>query len=103
MKTDIEIKNDVEAELRWAPDVDDTDIAVKVTGGEVTLSGFVNSYLSKYEAEIATRRIRGVTAVANDITVKPLSVAHTDPQIARAAVDALKIGLPTSWERITPS
>ena len=30
------LKKDVEAGLRWSPDVDETDIAVKVNGGEVT-------------------------------------------------------------------
>lgn len=102
MRPDTEIKKDVEAELRWSPDVDDTDIAVKVNGGEVTLSGFVGNYLSKYQAAIATRRIKGVTAVANDISVKPISGAPTDPEIARAAVEALKSELPISWEQIKP-
>jgi osmotically-inducible protein OsmY len=102
MRADIDIKTDVEAELRWSPDVDDTDIAVKVNGGEVTLSGFADNYLSKYEAEIATRRVKGVTAVANDIRVKPLSGAPTDPEIARAAVEALRTELPIAWEQIRP-
>lgn len=102
MRADTEIKQDVEAELRWSPDVNDTDIAVKVNGGEVTLSGFVDSYLSKYQAEIATRRIKGVTAVANDIHVKPISGTPTDPEIARAAVAALKTQLPIAWEQIKP-
>jgi osmotically-inducible protein OsmY len=102
MRSDIDIKKDVEAELRWSPDVDETDIAAKVNGGEVTLSGFVNNYLSKYGAEIATRRIKGVTAVANDISVKPLSGVPTDPEIARAAVEALRTELPITWEQIKP-
>jgi len=102
MRADIEIKQDVEAELRWSPDVNDTDIAVKVNGGEVTLSGFVDNYLSKYQAEIATRQIKGVTAVANDINVKPISGTPTDPEVARAAVQALKTELPISWEQIKP-
>jgi len=102
MRSDTDIKKDVEAELRWSPDVDDTDIAVKVNGGEVTLSGFADSYLSKYHAEIATRRIKGVTAVANDISVKPLSGIPTDPEIARVAVETLKMELPIAWEQIKP-
>jgi osmotically-inducible protein OsmY len=102
MPSDNDIKKDVEAELRWSPDIDDTDIAVKVNDGEVTLSGFVSSYLSKYHAEIATRRIKGVRAVANDIIVKPLAAVPTDPEIARAAVEALKTELPVAWEFIKP-
>jgi osmotically-inducible protein OsmY len=102
MRADTDIKTDVEAELRWSPDVDETDIAVKVNRGEVTLSGFSDSYLSKYQAEIATRRIKGVTAVANDISVKPPTGVPTDPEIARAAVEILKTELPIAWEQIKP-
>ena len=100
MRTDSDIRRDVEAELRWSPDVDDTDIAVKVNDGEVTLTGFAKNYMEKYQAEITVRRIKGVTAVANDISVKPLAGAPTDPQIARAAVAALKMDLPLTWEQI---
>ena len=41
MKTDSDIKRDVEAELKWDPDIDATDIAVAVKDGVVTLTGFV--------------------------------------------------------------
>lgn len=43
MKTDSDIKRDVEAELKWDPDIDATDIAVAVKGGVVALTGFVKS------------------------------------------------------------
>jgi hypothetical protein len=33
MKADADIKRDVEAELKWDPQIDETDIAVKVNGG----------------------------------------------------------------------
>ena len=42
MRTDIDIKRDVEAELRINPDIDATDIAVAVKNAVVTLSGFVS-------------------------------------------------------------
>jgi osmotically-inducible protein OsmY len=103
MISDSQIKQDVESELRWTPDVEDRDIAVKVNDGEVTLSGFAASYLEKYRAEIAVRRVRGVVAVANDIAVKPLAGAPSDPEIARAAVASLKEALPLTWERIKPT
>jgi osmotically-inducible protein OsmY len=63
----------------------------------VTLAGFVASYLQKYHTEIAVRRVKGVAAVANDIQVKPLTAGLTDPQLARAALAALKTDLPLSW------
>jgi len=100
MRSDIDIKRDVEAELKWSPDVDETDIAVKVHGGEVTLSGYVRNYFETYRAEGAAKRVKGVAAVANDIEVRPFASAPADPEIARAALAALKTELPLSWESI---
>ncbi|MGZ3446845.1 MAG: BON domain-containing protein, partial [Myxococcaceae bacterium] len=70
MKTDEEIRKDVEAELRWDPDLDATDIAVLVRNGVVTLTGFVRSYTHKYEAEMDAKRVAGVSGVANEIQVR---------------------------------
>ncbi len=101
MRTDSDIKRDVEAELEWAPDVSETDIAVKVTGGVVTLTGYAATAYEKYRAEAAVKRVRGVAAVANDLAVRaPLDGVPTDPEIARDAVVALKLELPTVWEDI---
>ena len=101
MKTDDEIKRDVEAELRWDPDIDATDIAVSAKQGVVTLAGFVKSYMDKYEAEKAAKRVSGVVGVANDIEVRLPSIdERPDPEIARDAVSALKAQLPLSAEKI---
>ena len=51
MKSDADIKRDVEAELRWDPDIDATDMAVAVKDGVVTLTGFARSYMQKWQAE----------------------------------------------------
>lgn len=103
MRAETEIKRDVEAELRWAPDVDETDIAVKVTGGVVTLSGYAKSYFEKYRAEAAVKRVVGVTAVANDLAVRaPMGGMPPDPEIARNVVAALRAELPLMWESIKP-
>jgi len=66
IRSDIDIKRDVEAELHWNPDIDAADIAVAVKNGVVTLSGFVRSYGQKTEAEQTAKRVAGVVAVAND-------------------------------------
>src|SRR5687767_5185688 len=101
MKTDIEIKRDVEAELRWVPDVDEADIAVKVNDGVVALTGFARSFSDKYQAETAAKRVAGVTAVANDIDVRlPSSDLVPDPDIAHNAVAALCTVLPLVHDRI---
>jgi osmotically-inducible protein OsmY len=104
MKTDNDIKRDVEAELRWDPQIDDTDIAVKSTNGVVSLTGFVSSYAQKYHAAATAKRVSGVTALANDLEVR-LSPGEgiPDPQLARNAVAALKVEVPTSWEKIKPT
>jgi osmotically-inducible protein OsmY len=101
MKSDVEIKRDVEAEFKWDPRIDETDIAVKVNGGSVTLSGFARNYLEKHEAEQTAKRVGGVAAVANDIQVRVSHIARTtDPEIAREAVAALKSELPSVCEKI---
>ncbi len=99
MRTDTDIKRDVESELKWDPDIDASDIGVAVKDGVVTLSGFVRSYSQKYQAEKATKRVKGVLGVANDIEVRlPAIHEKTDPEIARAAVEAIKNELPYSHE-----
>ena len=69
-RADSEIQRQVESELFACPDVDETDIAVKVTAGTVTLTGFARSFFDKFGAEDAVKRVRGVTAVANAIEVR---------------------------------
>jgi len=101
MRSDDEIKRDVEDELRWDPDIDETDIAVAVKDGVVTLSGFARSYGQRRTAEAAAKRVAGVLGVANDLEVRlPIIHRRPDPDIARDAVDAIKLWLPFSHEMI---
>ena len=71
LRADGEVKQDVEAELRCHPDLDETHIAVQVRCGTVRLSGYVRKLFDKYGAEDAARRVAGVNTVANDIVVRP--------------------------------
>jgi osmotically-inducible protein OsmY len=101
MRSDLEIKRDVEAELKSNPDIDATDIAVAVKNGVVTLSGFVRSYGQKYEAEQTAKRVNGVLAVANDIEVRlPIFNQRPDPEIARDVVSEIQNNLPYSSDHI---
>lgn len=101
MRSDSEIKKDVEDELRWDPDIDATDVAVAVKDGVVTLSGFVRSYMQKVEAEKDAKRVAGVMGVANDIEVRlPYINQRPDPEIARDAVQAIQNELPYSSQFI---
>jgi osmotically-inducible protein OsmY len=101
MRSDEEIKRDVEEELRWDPDIDPTDIAVAVKNGVVALTGFVRSYSDKWEAERDAKRVAGVLGVANNLEVRlPNIDERPDPEIARDAVMAIKHQLPFSYENI---
>lgn len=101
MKTDSDIKRDVEFELKWDPDIDATDIAVSVKNGVVTLTGFVRSYSQKLDAERDAKRVNGVIGLANDIEVRlPVIDQRPDPEIARDAAAAIKSELPYSYEGV---
>jgi osmotically-inducible protein OsmY len=101
MKTDEDIKRDVEAELRWAPNVDETDMAIRVNSGVVTLSGFARSYIDRHAAENAVKRVSGVSAVANDLVVRLPSIDEIpDPELARNIVAALRFEMPAAHEHL---
>lgn len=101
MRTDNEIKKDVEDELRLDRDIDASDIAVAVHDGVLALTGYVRSYNEKTQAERDARRITGRLGVANDIKVRqPLISKRPDPEIARNAVDKLRDALPYASEFI---
>jgi osmotically-inducible protein OsmY len=90
-KTDMQLKNDIEAELRWDPKVNAAQIGVTVDKGAVSLLGTVDTYAEKWAAEASAKRVTGARSVAQDLTVKVLGQhRHADPEIAGAALHALK-------------
>lgn len=98
VRTDTDIETDIVNELQWEPSLRDDDVAVSVTDGIVTLAGFVDSYFDKWKAERVVARVKGVKAIANDIEVRlPTASQRPDPELARAAVDALR------WNVLVPS
>lgn len=98
---DTDIQRDIVAELKWEPSLRDDDIAVSVRDGVVTLAGYVGSYAGKWKAERVAARVKGVKAIANDLNVKlPSSSQRPDPDIARAALDALKWNVSVPKDRI---
>ena len=91
MKTDANIRVDVENELRWDPSVDEKGILVKVDDGVVSLQGSVAHFSDRWTAEEVTKKVAGVRAIANDIEVKiPNPGERSDSDIASAAANALK-------------
>mgnify|MGYP000146078925 CR=1 FL=1 len=51
MKTDIQLQQDVLAELKWDPKINAANVGVEVKNGVVTLSGHVDNYPEKWAAE----------------------------------------------------
>ncbi len=64
MKTDTEIRRDVETELQWDLSLDERKIGVIVRDGVVTLTGEVSHLADKWAAENAAKRISHVRAIA---------------------------------------
>ncbi|MDQ0036856.1 osmotically-inducible protein OsmY [Variovorax boronicumulans] len=97
MKTDTQLRNDVQAELTWAPEIKSSDIGVIVKDGVVTLTGHLASYAEKYAGERAVQRVHGVKALAIELTVKlPFDNQRTDADIGLAAERAL------AWNVLVP-
>lgn len=63
---DLAIRDDVLEELRFDPRINSVHVGVTVRVGVVTLSGHVASYPEKFAAIIASRRVKGVMAVADE-------------------------------------
>lgn len=101
MKSDAQLKQDVQDELKFQPNIRETEIGVAVKDGVVTLSGFVDSYAQKLAAERAAENVAGVRAVAEDLKVKLAhSFQRSDTEIAAAAVNALKWNVEVPDDRI---
>jgi osmotically-inducible protein OsmY len=102
MKTDNELQKDVATQLAWEPGIGHEDIAVAAKDGVITLGGTVDTYAQRYAAERAVERVKGVRAIANDLTVKlDKTSERSDSEIAHAAVTALRADVEVPDERIT--
>jgi osmotically-inducible protein OsmY len=91
MKTDQQLKADIERELDWDPAIDAAHVGVSVKDGIVTLTGHLESHAQKDAVEHAVGRVCGVTAIAMDIDVR-LAPEHVrdDTEIAKAAQFAIR-------------
>lgn len=83
MKSNSELQQDVEEAIRWEPAMHDSEIGVTVEDGVVTLSGTVNSYCKKLNAENAAKKVMGVKAIIEEITIDyGTSFVRNDTEIA---------------------
>ncbi len=101
MKSDVQIKQDILDELVFEPNINETQIGVTVEDGIVTLNGVVNEFHKKALANNVVKRVIGVKAVAEDITVKyGDDLKKTDKQIAKAVVNALEWNASVPKEKV---
>jgi osmotically-inducible protein OsmY len=91
MISDLQLRRNVLDELEFEPTVNAAHIGVAANCGVVALTGFVASYADKAVAERAARRVKGVTAIAQEIEVRlPSHATRADDEIAACAVEILK-------------
>ncbi len=97
--TDSAVRADVISELTWDPKIDSVEVDVQVHDGVVTLSGRVDSYVKRGFVEDATKRVVGVRAIANDLSIKGF-YSRTDTDIAIAAANAMDLAILVPRNRI---
>ena len=96
MKTNEELQKDVQDAMKWEPLLKATEIGVTVKDGVVTLSGSVDSYAKKSEAEAAAKSVAGVKVVVEQIEIKAYSNLYNrdDNDVANEVLNAYK----WNWE-----
>lgn len=101
MKSNSELQRDVQNAIRWEPSMHAAEIGVTAKDGVVTLSGVVDSYSKKINAERAAKNVMGVKAIAEDITVNyGTSFNKNDTEIANDILNAWKYNWEVREEKI---
>jgi hypothetical protein len=90
MKSNEDLQRDVLQAIKWEPLLSPAEIGVTAKDGIVTLTGTVDSYWKKTEAEEAARSVAGVKAVVEKIQIKffNMSFKKDDNEIAAAVLNA---------------
>ena len=102
MKTNTELQTDVQNAIKREPLLHAAEIGVTVQDGIVSLTGIVDTYAKKMEAESATKKVAGVKAVVEDIEVHiPESWYKSDKDIAIEVLAALKSNLVIPRDKVT--
>ena len=96
MKSNAELQKDVQDAIKWEPLLNAAEIGVTVKDGVVTLTGTVDSYSKKSEAETAAKNVAEVKAVVEKIEIKFNTSwgRKDDNEIANEVINAYK----WSWQ-----
>ena len=91
MKSNENLQQDVQNAIKWEPLLNAAEIGVTAKDGVVTLTGTVDSYRKKMEAEEAAKNIAGVKAVVEKIEIRIGNFSKKDDNdIAKEVLNALK-------------
>jgi len=102
MKTNAELQKDVQDAIKWEPLLNAAEIGVTAKDGVVSLTGVVDSYIKKMEAENAAKKVIGVKAVVEKIEVKfANSFTKTNLEIANEALSALNSNWSVPKDKVT--
>ena len=95
MKTNEDLQRDVQNAIKWEPLLTAAQIGVTAKDGIVTLSGVVDTYAKKTQAETAAKNVSGVKVVAENIEVNyGSSFVKNDTEIATEILNAWR----WNWE-----
>ncbi len=102
MKTNQELQTDVQNAIKWEPLLNAAEIGVTAKDGVVSLTGVVDSYVKKMEAENAAKKVIGVKALVEKIEVKlPSTWTKNSADIANEILVALKTNWPLLADKVT--
>lgn len=102
MKSNSELQLDVQNAIKWEPLLNAAEIGVTAKDGIVSLTGVVDSYIKKMEAENAAKKVIGVKALVENIEVKfPSNWIKTDAEVAQEALNALKYNYSIPNDKVT--
>jgi len=102
MKNNAELQEDVQNAIKWEPLLHAAEIGVTAKDGVVSLTGIVDSYAKKMEAENAAKRVIGVKALVEKIEVKlHSSWSKTDADIAKDVLTALNSNWSVPKDKVT--
>ncbi|BCZ84506.1 BON domain-containing protein [Paraburkholderia terrae] len=83
MKSDVQLKKDVEQELEWDPSINAAGVGVEVHDRIVTLAGHLGSFSEKLAARRAAQRVEGVKGVVVELDVRlPTQDTRSDEEVA---------------------
>ncbi len=102
MKKNSELQTDVQNAIKWEPLLNAAEIGVTAKDGVVSLTGVVDCFAKKMEAENAAKRVIGVKALVEEIeVVLPSSFTKTNEEIAHEVLTALNANWSVPKDKVT--